>query len=225
MHLNARKLGLAAAIAFGLLAALAAPSLAQETAHQPAAEQVSGAAPHATGEHAAGEHGEKGTVFAGGLGNAIVTLIIFGIVVYVLGTKAWPPLLAALNEREKSIRSSLENARREREESSKLFAQYQAQLDRARQEATAIVEEGRRDAEVVHRKIQDDARREAEETLARARREIQLATETAIRELYDRTADLAVQVAGGIIRKELKADDHRALVQESLERMGQSSRN
>lgn len=225
MPLNARKLGLTAALTLSLLAALAVPALAQETAHPPAAEHATGAAnPAGTAEHAGGGH-EKATVFAGGIGNALVTLVIFGIVVYVLGTRAWPPLLAALNEREKTIRSSIENARREREESAKLLAQYQVQLDKARQEATAIVEEGRRDAEVVRRKLNDDARREADETIARAKREIQLATDAAIKELYDKTADLAVQVAGGIIRKELKADDHRALVKESLERMGQASRN
>lgn len=221
--MKARNIGLMAVITLGLLASLAAPALAQETAHKPAAE------PAATAEHSAeaahGEHGEKGNVFAGGIGNAIVTLIIFGIVVFVLGTKAWPPLLASIHEREKTIRTSIENARREREESAKLLAQYQAQLEKSHAEAAAIIDEGRRDAEVLRRRIQDEARKEADDMVARAKREIQLAADTAVRELYDKTADLAVQVAGGIIRKELKADDHRALVKESLDRMGQSSRN
>jgi F-type H+-transporting ATPase subunit b len=191
-----------------LYAISAAPLAAEEP--QPAAS-----GPHALDAHA----GEKPSVFAGGIGNAIITLIIFGVVVYVLGKKAWPPLLKTLNEREDAIRTSLENARREREEAEKLLAKYKQQIDEARAEATAIVEEGRRDATEVRRRMQEEARKDADEMLARAKREIRLATDTAIKDLHDQTAELAVQVAGGIIRKELRADDHKGLVTESLERM------
>lgn len=159
------------------------------------------------------------SVFAGGIGNFIVTLVIFLIVIFVLKTYAWGPILTTLQERENQIRDSLEKARNERRLAEEMHQRYQEQMNRARQEATAIVEEGRRDAEVVRRRIQDEARRESDEMIARARREVRLATDAAIKELYDRTADLAVDVAGGIIRKELKADDHRGLVEESVRRM------
>jgi F-type H+-transporting ATPase subunit b len=164
-------------------------------------------------------HAKQPNIFGGGIGNMIWTTIIFAIVVVVLRNKAWPQLLKALNDREQSIRTSLENAKREREAAEKLLADYKRQIDQARVEATAIVDEGRRDADAVRRRIQEEARRESDEMVARARREILLARDTAIKDLYDSTAELAVQVAGGIIRKELRADDHRSLVTESLERM------
>jgi len=81
------------------------------------------------------------------------------------------------------------------------------------------VDEGKRDAEVAARRVQDEARREAEQTLERARREIQLAADAAIRALYDQAAALAIDVAGRIIRKDLNAADHRALVDEALQQM------
>ncbi len=167
---------------------------------------------------AAGGGGEE-NLFTGNLGNAVLTAIIFAIVVYVLGTKAWPVLIKALDERERSIRGALESAKHERQEAAKLLKDYQAQLDKARVEATAIVDEGRRDAEEVRRRIQDQARRESDEMIARARREIQLATDAAVKELHDQTVELSIQVARGIIAKEMQADDHRRLVSESLERM------
>jgi F-type H+-transporting ATPase subunit b len=181
-------------------------------------------APPADGAAAAAHdsHGRP-NLFAGGLGNAIITLIIFGIVLAVLGQKAWPQLLRVLNEREHQIRGALEDARRERLAAEKLLADYKRQIDKAREEATAIVEEGRRDAEVVRRRIQDEARQEAGETLERAKREIALARDTAVKELYDQAAEVAVRVAAGVIRKELRAEDHRALVNESLARMKASS--
>jgi F-type H+-transporting ATPase subunit b len=162
---------------------------------------------------------QEPSIFAGNLGNVIVTLIIFGLVITVLGKLAWRPLLTVLNERERSIRESLETARRERQAAEEVLARYQTQLEKAREEAGAIVEEGRRDGEAVRRRIHDEARGQANEIIERARREIRLATDAALKELYDHTADLAVKLAGGIIRKELSAEDHRRLVAESLDRM------
>ncbi len=165
----------------------------------------------------------QASLFAGGIGNAIVTLIIFAVVVYILGTKAWPPLLRALDEREHSIRGALEQARKEREEAEALLAEYRQQVAKAREEATAIVDEGRRDGDAVRARLQEEARREAAEMLERAKREIQLATDAAKAEIFDQTSELAVQAAGAIIRKELSPDDHKQLVSEALARMKQQA--
>ncbi len=156
------------------------------------------------------------SLLGGDIGNAVFTLIIFLVVVAVLGKFAWKPLLNVLNDRETAIRESLESARQERIEAEHLLAEYKAQLDRARAEAAAVVEEGRRDGAGVRQRIQQEARQQADELLARARREIQLAADTAVKELYDRTADLAVSLAGNILRQELSPDKHRQLVADSL---------
>ena len=172
----------------------------------------------------ASDEGEP-NIFAGGIGNAVITLIIFGSVVLILGKFAWPPLIKVLDDRQKAIRESLENAKREREASEELLKQYQEKIDSSREEATAIVEEGKRDAEDVRRRIHEEARSEANQMVERAKREIQLATDTAVKELYDKTAELSVRVAAGIIRKELSARDHEGLVTESLERMKNEKMN
>lgn len=164
------------------------------------------------------EHAEP-SLFAGGIGNAVVTLIIFGIVVFMLGKFAWPNVLRVLQDRENAIHQALEDAKRERDQAKKLLADYEQKLVEARAEATAIVEEGRRDRQELLRRSETDAQARADELVARAKREIQISTEAAVRTLYDQTAELAVQVAGQIVRKELNASDHQQLVAESLERM------
>jgi F-type H+-transporting ATPase subunit b len=183
-----------------------------------AAETPSGATATDAAHGAAASHAEP-NIFAGGFGNMVWTTIVFLIVVYILGTKAWPQLLKTLRDREKSIADSLADAKREREDAQKLMQQYQTQLQHARAEASAIIDEGRRDAEVLRQKINSDARRDSEEMVARARREIQLATDAAVKELYDRTAELATQVAGTILQRTLSPADHKDLVAESIRRM------
>jgi F-type H+-transporting ATPase subunit b len=166
------------------------------------------------------EGGEQVMLFRDAdIGNFVISLVIFALVIVGLGRLGWKPLLKVLNDRARMIRDSLESARREREEARRLLAEYQARLDQAREEAAAIVEEGRRDGEAVRRRIHEEARQQAAEMIERARREIRLATDAAIKELYDQTAELAVNLAGGIIRKELSPEDHRRLIAESLDRM------
>ena len=178
------------------------------------------------GEHAAeSEHGSaEPSILSGNPGNIFFTLLIFLSVVFILGRFAWKPLLAALQKREDLIRSSIEDAKHEREEADKLLAKYREQIDHAREEATAIIEKGKRDVEDVQRRIHEDARKESDEMVARARREIELASQSAIKELYDHTAELAVLAAGRVVSKTLSVDDHRDLVRESLDRMNTTLR-
>ena len=160
--------------------------------------------------------------FAGDLGNAVWTLVIFALVLVVLGKFAWGPILKGLQSREDFISKSIHDADGANKKAQELLAQYKEQLNQARTEATAIVEEGRRDAEEVKRTIHEDTRKEAEAMVARAKQEVELAHTGAVRELYSLSATLATEVAGKIIGRELNASDHERLVEESIAALGQS---
>ncbi|HEY2739737.1 MAG TPA: hypothetical protein VGK45_15115, partial [Thermoanaerobaculia bacterium] len=83
--------------------------------------------------------------------------------------------------------------------------------------------EGRRDAEVVKRKILEEARQEAEKERERTKREIQLATDTATKQLYALSARMATDLAGRIIRKELTPQDHERLIAESIQELSSAT--
>jgi len=164
-----------------------------------------------------GEGAAEPSIWAGGLHNVIWTLVIFLAVLAILGKFAWGPLLAALQKREDFIRDSLERARRERQEAEELLRKYTDQINKARDEASAIVEEGRRDAEAVRRKIEAEARAGADDIVKRSKREIEIAHQHALKEIYQEVADLSTRIAGQIIGREIKPDEHRQFVAQSLE--------
>ena len=172
-------------------------------------------------EHA----GSQGGAFEGNFGVALWTLVIFGIVVFVLGRFAWGPILGGLQAREKFIRESLESAERDREAAEARLKEYSDKLVAARAEATAIVEEARRDAEALKRRFQEETQAEANRTIERARREIKIAQETGVKELYVLTAKLTTQVAGKILQREIQPADHERLIQESIRELGEGKRN
>jgi F-type H+-transporting ATPase subunit b len=168
---------------------------------------------------AAEVHGEAppATPFAGNVGNALWTVVIFVLVVVVLGKFAWGPLLRSLQAREDFIRQALEQAKRDRDEAEARLREYGERLAQARAEASAIVDEGRRDADAVRRRIEEETRQEANRMIERAKREIGIAKETAIKDLYTLGARLATDAASRILRRELKPQDHERLVAESIQ--------
>ena len=169
--------------------------------------------------------GGEENIFSGNLGNAVWTLVVFGTVLFVLGKYAWGPLLDVLQKREQFIHDSLAEAKEDRDQAESRLAEYTSKLHEARAEASEIVEEGRRDAEVVKARIEEEAREESRKVLDRAKREIELAKQTAIKELYTSSATLATEMAARILRKELSAAEREKLVARSLDELNQFDAN
>src|SRR5256884_5341943 len=96
-------------------------------------------------------------------GLVIWTLVVFGLLLYVLKRSAWPVLLQAVREREQRLERQLAEAAQAREEAARLLEQQKQALDRARAEAQEIVTK----AKVV-------AGKERAALLARAREEYEL---------------------------------------------------
>lgn len=199
-----RKLNVVLIVLVAALA-VAAPRLAGQPEHEPPTASAA--------EHGAGE--SEG-IFGGNVGNAIWSLAIFGMLLYVLGKYAWSPILTTLQGREQFIRESLEEAKRERTEAEARHREYETKLAQARGEVEAILDEARRDATALRQREEEKARDEAEQILARARREIGIATETAVKDLYAKASRLSVEVAGQILRRELKPEDHARLIEDAV---------
>lgn len=169
---------------------------------------------------ASGEGG--GGPFSGDIGNALWTLVVFGLVLWVLGKFAWGPILKGLQAREEFIRGSLEQAKRDRESAAAHLAGYEEKLHAAKSEAAAIVEEARRDGEVLRRRLQDEAQEEARQTIERARREVAIATETAKKELHGYAAHLSLDIARRVLGREVEARDHERLIAQAIDEIERS---
>ena len=170
-----------------------------------------------------GEGGD--TIFAGDVGNIVATLVVFLGVVFVLGRFAWGPILEGLQKREDFIREALDQARRDRDATAATLKTYEDKLAEARGEATQLVEEGRRDAEAVKARIEEEAKAESEKIIERAKREIGIARETAVKELYEVSGEMAAVIAGRIIGREINASDHERLIASAIEEIQTSGDN
>jgi len=150
-------------------------------------------------------------------GLIIWTIATFLALLVILRLVAWKPLLAMLEEREKTIRDSLEQAKQAREEAEKLMAQHREMIGKARHEMAAIIEKAQRDAEQRRADILARAHREAEDKARQFSEDLERQKRTAIREVKEQSVDLVVAAASRLIQGSLDDEKHRKLVRGYLD--------
>lgn len=150
------------------------------------------------------------------------TLVVFLVLLFVLTRYAFGPLTKAVEAREKSLEDALASANRDRDEAARVLAETQAKLEAARNEAQKFIADGRATAEKLRTQMLDDTKRQQDELLARARRDIDGEKVKAIAELRSEAIDLALKGAGRVIEKNLDDATNRKLVEDFLKTVGKS---
>jgi F-type H+-transporting ATPase subunit b len=173
----------------------------------------------------AAEEGEALSPFAGNIGNALWTLIIFGIVVVILGKFAWGPVLSLLKEREEFIHKSLADAKRDRDEAEARLKEHAAKLQSSQAEAFAIVEKARQDAERLRGELRQQAQTEADAMIKKTQREIEAQTAQAVRQIRQEAVDLSVTIASKLLQRNLTKADNEKLVADALKEIESASRS
>ncbi|WP_428386816.1 F0F1 ATP synthase subunit B [Mucisphaera sp.] len=159
-------------------------------------------------------------------GSAVWNLIVFLLLFTFLYKVVWPQVLNGLKAREQKMRDDLLSAESAAKEAALKADELKQQLAEANREAQRIIDESRSEAQRAAAEIKASADAELAQVKARAEADIRSAKEQAVAEIYDRTAELATQVAGKILQREISADDQRQLIDESLTRLkDQAQRN
>ena len=151
-----------------------------------------------------------------GLGLMIWTLIAFGVLLLILRKLAFPKIGENLDKRQRAIEESIDTAERTKTEAEQILAEYRQRLSDARQQAEEIVARARKAGENHERESLEAARKQREELMAQTRRDIEAETRRAIQQIRTEVADLTVMATEKVTRKSLTGDDQRRLVDEAL---------
>jgi len=149
----------------------------------------------------------------------IWTIVTFLVLLALLARYAWGPLLKALDTRHESIRKSLEDADRARQELERLNQESSQILRQARSEAESIISASRSDAERLREEIKQKARTEAASIARNAERQIQLETQRALQRIREEAVDLSVMIASKIIQRNLTKEDNERLIEDTLKQI------
>ena len=157
-----------------------------------------------------------GGLFSLNVGLSLWTIVVFGVVLFILSRYAWAPILAAVDARERNIQSSVEEAKRLRAEAQSLLEEHQRQLADSRRQSQQIVAEAREAGEQVRREIEEKARVEGDAMLERARRDIQREKQAALDELRRESVELALAAASRLVQARLDPEEDRQLIETFL---------
>ncbi len=144
----------------------------------------------------------------------VVSFLIFiGLTIYLGAPKA---ISEALDNRSKKIREELDEARRLREEAQALLADYQKKAHQAEDEAKAIIDQARREAEALAAETRKGLSESLERRTKLAQDKIQRAEAQAIAEVRSSAVDAAVSAAEKILSSKASGSPNVTLIDDSI---------
>jgi F-type H+-transporting ATPase subunit b len=150
------------------------------------------------------------------------TIVIFGILFWILKSKVFPVIIGAVEAREKALADALEGAKKDRDEAARILAEHRAQVERAKDDAQKLIAEARVVSEKSRADLLERTRAEQQELLERARRDIAGERDKAIAQLRREAVELAIAGASKVVEENLDSDKNRKLVEQFLSSMQSS---
>ena len=156
-----------------------------------------------------------------GLGINLPTLLAqvinFAILLGLLYLVAYKPIMRMLDERSRKIKESMEQTELIKQQAEHAEEEVKKQLGAAGKEGMEIIARAMHTGEEMRQKAQQDAKKDAESLITRARAEIQRERDGAIDELRKEFADLTIMAAEKVIEQSLDKQTHRRLIDKVLE--------
>lgn len=150
---------------------------------------------------------------------ALFSAVVFGLLVVVLSSAAWKPIMQGLEKRERGIAENIARAEKAAAEATRKLAEYEIKLAAAAEESQRIVTEARKDAEAAGQKLIAAAQEEAARSRERAVAEIETAKRVALNELAAQSTGIAMSLAQRVVGREVRAEDHQGMIQEMLDKL------
>jgi F-type H+-transporting ATPase subunit b len=150
------------------------------------------------------------------LGLMVWTIVCFAITFWVLKRVAFKRIQAAIDERRQQIRSSLEDAENSRNEARQLLEEHRALIGQARGQAEEILAEARRVADSQRQRVKDETEADRQRRLEETRRQIEAETHRALEQIRAEVAELTLVATAKVTGKVLDDADHRRLIEDAI---------
>jgi F-type H+-transporting ATPase subunit b len=144
----------------------------------------------------------------------ISQLVSFGIVFLLLWRWGFPAIMRTLNKRQEVIREGIENAERAKHDLEEATARAEQVLNDARRQAQETIAQASKAAEREANRIEEDARARAEQISQQQVARIQQEAARAREELSRLVVNLSISAASKVISKSVDSNDNRRLVEE-----------
>ena len=143
------------------------------------------------------------------------TLLFVGLLL-LMAKYAWKPILTAVEERENTIKDSLEAADKAKTDMEAIQADNKRILKEARAERDALLAEAKKASTQIINEAKDAAKTEADKIAAAAQEAILQEKNTAINDIKNQMASLSIEIAQKIVQGELSDQKKQEQLVEKL---------
>lgn len=144
------------------------------------------------------------------------TFVLFLILKKLL----FEPVTAFMAERENEIAEEIKNAEEKNLEAEKLKEKYSSKIKDIENEGKQIIKKAKEIADKEASEIVSNAREEEKEIRLKNQKELEREKAKAVNELKDEISNLTIQAASKVIGKNLKKEDHLALIDQFIDEVG-----
>lgn len=141
-------------------------------------------------------------------------LIAFAIFVLFCMKFVWPPLIGAINERQRKIEDGLNAAQKAKADLASAEKQVQAEFAAAKTEAASIIERANKTANQMIEDAKEQARLEGERIIAAAHMAIEQEAAQTREQLRSQVANLAVLGAEKILQDKVNEQEHASMLEQ-----------
>ncbi|MBF1256141.1 F0F1 ATP synthase subunit B [Stomatobaculum longum] len=153
----------------------------------------------------------------------ILTILNLFIQMFLMKKFLFKPIRRVLEERQKRADQNIRAAEQEKAEAEAVKAEYTKNMAQAREEAAGILERAKQDASQQADELLQSARSEAQALKAKAESDIRQEKKRALNEAKDEIGGLAMDIAGRVVEREIHEADHRALIDDFLQKVEDAS--
>ena len=131
------------------------------------------------------------------------------------------PVKNMIDSRQKEIDDMYSDAEKSKTDAAAMKSEYEEKLEAANEESEEILKKAIRRAELREEEILAEANKKAARVLERAEEQVELEKKRAINEVKDEVSEMAISIASAVIERELRADEHKELIDEFISRIGE----
>ena len=150
----------------------------------------------------------------------LVSIVNFLVLLYLLRRFMWGPITATLDARAAKIREGLQMAEDAKAERLRMQAEVERLLGEARREAATISERMTQAAEASAAEVRAQARAEADRIREKGKADAQQLHDQTLAQLRGEVASMVVLAASRLLGREINAEQHRSLIEQSLSEAG-----
>lgn len=153
----------------------------------------------------------------------IATIANLFIQVYLIKRFLFKPVNEMLEKRKNLADAQIRDAEKAKEEAQAIKSEYETNIAEAKNKANEILTTAQKTAAIQSEEMLREAYAQTAAMKEKAENDIALEKRKAVNEIKNEIGDMAMEIAGKVIEREICEEDHKKLIDEFIANVGEES--